>query len=103
LDENESDGVEEPRYELPLRGREWEDRSCLKRDLFALGSSIYKIMAWKKPFDELSNGEVEKRFNRDQFPDVSNVICTDIIRKCWNEEYAKAEDVVLALEAIVTI
>jgi serine/threonine protein kinase len=102
LDENESDGVEEPRYELPLGGREWEARPYIKRDLFALGSSIYELMAWKKPFAELSDGEVEKRFDREEFPDVSNVLCTDIVRKCWNEEYERAEDVMLALQAAMS-
>jgi serine/threonine protein kinase len=102
LDENESDGVEEPRYELPLRGREWEARPYIKRDLFALGSSIYELMAWKKPFAELSDGEVEKRFDREEFPDVSNVLCTDIVRKCWNEEYERAEDVMLDLQAAMS-
>ncbi|KAF1913477.1 kinase-like domain-containing protein, partial [Ampelomyces quisqualis] len=102
LDENESDGVEEPRYELPLRGREWEARPYIKRDLFALGSLVYELMAWKKPFVELSDGEVEKRFHRDEFPVVSNLLCADIIQKCWNEEYERAEDVMLALQAAMT-
>ncbi|KAF1364701.1 kinase-like protein [Lizonia empirigonia] len=101
LDSEVSDGVEEPRYELPLRGRDWEARPYMKRDLFALGSSIYEIMAWKKPFAELTDGEVEKFFNRDEFPDVSNIPCADIIRKCWNEEYERAEDVMLVLQAVM--
>ena len=98
LDDNESDGVEESRYELPLRCRqEWEDRPYLKRDLFALGSSIYEIMAWKKPFAELDDGEVGERFARNEFPSVRNILCADIIQKCWEEKYNRAEDVLDAL------
>ena len=65
-----------------------------------MGSSIYEIMAWKMPFAELTDEEVERRFESNEFPDVSNVLCTEVIQKCWNEEYEKAEDVVCALQAV---
>jgi len=100
LDGNESEGVEECRYDLPLRERgEWEERPYKKRDLFALGSSIYEIMAWKKPFSELDDGEVEIRFTRDEFPNVSNIACGGIVQKCWEERYERAEQVVDELRA----
>ncbi|KAF2185510.1 hypothetical protein K469DRAFT_687845 [Zopfia rhizophila CBS 207.26] len=101
LDRNESSRVEECRYDLPLRKRkEWEERPYEKRDLFALGSALYEIMAWNKPFPELDDGEVEIRFARDEFPDVSNIACGDIIQKCWEEKYEKAEQVMDELRAI---
>jgi hypothetical protein len=84
---------------LPLRGREWEAIPYINQGLFALGSAIYEIVAWKKPFAELSDGEVAKRFGCEDFPDLKNVLCADVIRKCWNEEYETAEDVMLALQA----
>jgi serine/threonine protein kinase len=100
LDGNESQGVEESRYDLPLRGREWEERPYYKRDLFALGSALYEIMAWNKPFPELVDHEVENRFARDEFPDVSNIGCGDIIQKCWQEKYESAEQVMVELQAL---
>jgi len=39
------DIVEEIRYELPLRGRAFGERPYVKRELFALGSAIYEIIA----------------------------------------------------------
>lgn len=36
--------VEEIRYKLPLRGRAFEDRHVIERELFALGSAIYDII-----------------------------------------------------------
>jgi hypothetical protein len=39
---------EEIQYELPRRGRDCNQRSVIKRELFALGSAIYEIMAWEK-------------------------------------------------------
>ncbi|KAF1352970.1 kinase-like protein [Lizonia empirigonia] len=102
LDGNESEGVEEPRYELPLRGRAWEMRPYVKRDLFALGSCIYEIMAWKKPFPTLDDHEIQKRFDQDEFPDLSDVLCRQVIQKCWNEGYDGTGEVLLDLQAIVT-
>jgi serine/threonine protein kinase len=36
---------EESCYQIPLRGREWEEVDCTKREIFALGCGIYEIMA----------------------------------------------------------
>jgi len=55
-------GAEEVRYELPLRRRDWEERDYIKRELFALGCAIYEIMAWKKPFAELADSQVEENY-----------------------------------------
>jgi hypothetical protein len=41
---------EESQYELPLRGSPFEGRPSIKRELFALGSAIYEITMWKRPF-----------------------------------------------------
>ena len=101
LDSEESEGIEEPRYELPLRGRDFEARPYKERDLFALGSAIYEIMSWKKPFPELTDDEVLGQFEQEKFPDVSNVPCGNVVRKCWNEEYDGAESVMLALQAVM--
>ncbi|KAL2755904.1 hypothetical protein ACRALDRAFT_210943 [Sodiomyces alcalophilus JCM 7366] len=38
----------EPRYELPLRGRDFNDRPPMKRELFALRSAIFEIVAGRK-------------------------------------------------------
>ena len=101
LDGNESEGVEECRYDLPLREREeWEERSYEKRDLFALGSAVYEIIAWNKPFPELADHEVEIRFASDEFPDVRNIACGNIIQKCWEEKYERAEQAMVELQAI---
>jgi hypothetical protein len=85
IDSKDPYDAEEAWYELPLRGRSWEERPYLKRELFALGCAIYEIMAWKKPFVELSSEEVEKRYAREEFPDVSNIFEADVIKKCWKE------------------
>lgn len=93
-------GAEEPWYELPLRGRLWEERPYVKRELFALGCTIYEIMAWRKPFEELSVREVEDRFAREEFPDITAAFGEDVVRKCWTEMFETAEDVKVALQVL---
>ncbi|KAL1854456.1 hypothetical protein VTK73DRAFT_8738 [Phialemonium thermophilum] len=97
LGDEEPLGAEEVRYELPLRGREWEERSYGRRELFALGCAIYEIMAWKMPFAELGEAEVEENYAREVFPELDGIAAGQIIEGCWKEEFPSAEDVLAAL------
>jgi serine/threonine protein kinase len=45
IDGQEPLAGEESRYQIPLRGREWEEVDCTKREIFALGCGIYEIIA----------------------------------------------------------
>lgn len=94
---------EEMRYELPLRGREFSDRPVMKRELFALGSAIYEIMAWSKPYPEAHEDEVEKRYARDEFPCLGERGIDDIIWNCWNEVFETADEVALSLKTFLAM
>ena len=89
---------EEASYELPLRGREFYGRPGRKRDLFALGSVIYEITTWKRPWRDLEDEEIEARYAREEFPPLDGNITCSIISRCWNEVYDTADDVVVDLE-----
>lgn len=89
---------EEMRYELPCRGREFRDRPVMKRELFALGSAIYEIMAWNRPFPALQDEEVEERYAQDEFPSLDGITTSLTIRNCWNEVYETADEVVASLK-----
>lgn len=103
IDSEESlDDAEEIRYELPLRGRRWEERPFVKREPFALGSAIYETMAWKMPYDTLQDDEVERKYAEENFPDIKDLLVGSVIRDCWNERLKRAEDVGCALEAFAT-
>ncbi|KUJ07408.1 uncharacterized protein LY89DRAFT_601650, partial [Mollisia scopiformis] len=94
IDDGESLGIgEEIRYELPLRGRTWEARPSIKKELFPLGSALYEIAAWKMPFDGLQDEEVEKNYAEEKFPSVEALVLGDIIRRCWDEQVDSATDV----------
>jgi serine/threonine protein kinase len=94
IDDGESLGIgEEIRYELPLRGRTWEARPSIQKELFALGSALYEIEAWKMPFDGLQDGEVERNYAEEKFPGVEALVLGDIICRCWDEQVDSATDV----------
>ncbi|BDD62963.1 hypothetical protein MAP00_009292 [Monascus purpureus] len=89
---------EEIRYELPSRGRAFQDRPIIKRELFALGSAVYEVMSWAMPFEKLEDDEVEARYAREEFPSLHNITIGPIIENCWKETYEDAGMVVEALQ-----
>lgn len=95
--------AEEAQYELPCRGRDRDARPIMKRELFALGSCMYEIMAWIRPFQGLPDSEVTKRYERDEFPSLEGIPVTvaRAIWNCWHEAYDCADQVVESLEARV--
>jgi len=90
------DQTHESRYHLPSRGREYDDVPLMKRELFALGSAIYEITAWKRPFSELNDDEddeVDNKYAREEFPPLDGNVAKHIIWNCWAEAYATAQEV----------
>ncbi|KAH7317304.1 kinase-like domain-containing protein [Rhexocercosporidium sp. MPI-PUGE-AT-0058] len=87
------DQTHESRYHLPSRGREYDDVPLMKRELFSLGSAIYEITEWKKPFPELNDDEVDDKYAREEFPPLNGNIARHIIWNCWAEAYATVQEV----------
>ncbi|OAA63400.1 Protein kinase-like domain protein [Niveomyces insectorum RCEF 264] len=96
---------EEQAYELPLRGRgDYASRPPRKRELFALGSALFELVAWCKPYEGLKEDEIEAKYADEQFPaldkgDVTAV--APIVRDCWAEQYDNAGDIVKALDGLL--
>lgn len=91
---------EEPQYELPLRERDFNDRPPLNLELFALGSAIFEIVAWKRPFQEFPDHLLEVKYARNEFPSLEDNPAASVIRRCWPEEFNDAE-VLEALQSYV--
>lgn len=87
--------AEEAQHELPCRGRDSRERPRLKRGLFALGSCLYEIMAWTRPFQGLRDSEVTKRYGGGEFPSLDSIpaIVAEAIWNCWHEVYDCADQV----------
>ncbi|KAK4113320.1 kinase-like protein [Canariomyces notabilis] len=94
--------AEEAQYELPCRGRDRDQRPTMKRELFALGSCMYEIMAWMRPFQGLPDSEVTRRYERNEFSSLDGIPVTiaEAIWNCWHEAYDCADQVAESLQEI---
>lgn len=88
---------EEAQYELPLRGRALEDPPPIQRDLFAPGSALYEITMSQRPFQGLSDEEVEARYAREAFPSLAGNRAGPLIQQCWDEALDSAGEAAEAL------
>ncbi|RDL30114.1 Uncharacterized protein BP5553_10392 [Venustampulla echinocandica] len=68
--------------------------STIQDDLFALGSMVYFIMTGRAPYEDVGSDEVKKRYKAHNFPsDVTEILCGEIIQRCWHFEVASAQEV----------
>ena len=90
------------RYKLPCRRRAFEKRPRIKRELFALGSAMYEIIAWTRLYKGLEDEEIQARYSREEFPSLDGKVGS-IILGCWKEAYATADEVVKELREAASI
>ncbi|CAI7591829.1 unnamed protein product [Penicillium glandicola] len=104
-------GYEKASHCLP---RDYELPNTESSDIFALGSTLYELVAGKAPYAELNvadsddpesikaqirrqhqviDFEIEERYKRHQFPDISNDQHGHIILGCWRSQFATAREV----------
>lgn len=65
----------------------------IQEDLYALGSTIYCIMTSRYPYEELESNEVRDRYKAQEFPDVAEISCGEIILRCWRSEVTSAQEI----------
>ncbi|GAB0131571.1 hypothetical protein EsDP_00000035 [Epichloe bromicola] len=86
-----------PRFQRP--GWSWKRKPEIRDDIFALGSMLFFILTGHEPYDDLAEDEVEKRFQKGDFPDVTFLSCGSIITGCWTGSFKTASRVAHALSA----
>ncbi len=91
-------------------------RSCVRSDLFALGSAIQFLVTGAKVFPDIVKcndtqedvlrwfhegvPEVERRFRACEFPPVDEHACSAVTARCWRQLYKTADQVLADLKAI---
>jgi hypothetical protein len=90
--EDDHNRVYPARYRIPPATIEdLDEGERVKRaELFALGSILYEIWFSRKPFEELSDVEVQIRYSNANVPeDVTTLSQGPVILSCWSVEFAR--------------
>ena len=86
------DKVYPTRFRIPPNTllRLGQEEKNKRSEMFALGSLLYEINSGNKPFEELSDDEVQLRFSNRDFPDdITSLQLSPIILSCWSLEFSK--------------
>jgi hypothetical protein len=86
------DKVYPARFRIPSNTllRLGQEEKNKRSEMFALGSLLYEINSGNKPFEELSDDEVQLRFSNGDFPDdITSLQLLPIILSCWSLEFSR--------------
>lgn len=72
---------------------DWNAKPTRVDDIFSLGSLMYFIFTDVYPFTDESSDEVRRSFKSDDFPNVSWLLCGDVILQCWQRKVNTAQTV----------
>ena len=75
-------------------------KPSIQSELFAVGSLLYEIETTKVPYADKNDGELERLFKADVYPDTANLILGEVITKCWMAQYHDASEVVVDIQNI---
>jgi len=85
-------GFENSSHQLP-RDLESDMPSTFQSDLFALGSTLYEIMTGGRPYEGIPDDTITALYIKGIFPDVTSILCGDVITSCWQGCFRNAEEV----------
>ncbi|KAL7953128.1 kinase-like domain-containing protein [Trichoderma compactum] len=63
-------------------------------ELFAFGSLLYEVETTYEPYHDKDDGELEELFGMDKYPDLNDLVLGEMIRKCWENSYAGASELI---------
>jgi serine/threonine protein kinase len=73
----------------------------VRADIFAIGSTLYEIMAGVAPYDGRPEQEIKVLYRNGTFPSTESLgPIGDVITKCWEGKYNNAEDVSMDVEGM---
>lgn len=57
-------------------------------------------MTGQAPFQELQSNKVTELYNANEFPDVTRILCGEIIEKCWHYDIASAQQIYNSIKMV---
>lgn len=73
--------------------RDPEADNTVESDLFALGSTLYELLAGQTPYKGQSDELIESLFWKGEFPSTDGLLLGDIIMGCWKREFSSPKDI----------
>jgi len=85
-------GFENSSHQLP-RDLDGDMPSTIQSDVFALGSTLYEVMTGKRPYEGTPDDAITQLYSGGTYPDVTGILCGDVIMGCWQGRFKNAEEV----------
>jgi len=85
-------GFKDSSHQLP-RDLDGDMPSTIQSDLFALGSTLYEIMTGKQLYEGMADETIAELYIKGIFPDVTSIVCGDVITSCRRGCFRNAEEV----------
>jgi serine/threonine protein kinase len=85
-------GFENSSHHLP-RNLDSNMPSTVQSDLFALGSTLYEVMTGRRPYEGIPDDTTAKLYGKGTFPEVTGILCGDVITGCWQSRFKNTEEV----------
>jgi serine/threonine protein kinase len=87
-------GMENASHYMP---RDPDLPDSIQSDIFALGSTLYKLMAEETPYHGKSDDEIQSLYEQAIFPYTNGLLCGDVISNSWKGNLSSANEVLAGL------
>ena len=91
-------GMENASHYMP---RHPDEPNSVQSDLFALGSTLYELMAGESPYHGKPDHEIEFLYQQEIFPCTKDILCGEIISGCWTKQFKSADEALHAYDSFV--
>lgn len=97
LEGSEAMGAETASHFMP---RDYAHDNTVESDLFALGSTLYELIAEKAPYVGHFSESVENLYMEGLFPSVDGLPLGDLIMGCWVKKFRSAREMLKFGESV---